>query len=82
MLARAACRILSIFCAVLYLVIGVHGTKGEQAGSARKQITSTLLKAVANGYPKPILTTVGVSGGGRISCTVGAGSPYKIPRNR
>jgi hypothetical protein len=55
MLARAACRVLSLFCAVLYLVIGVHGgsgaKQGDGSGSERKRITDVLLSTVAKGYP-------------------------------
>ena len=70
MLARAACRIFTVFYALLYFAIGVYGggggVKSEHAGSVRKHIASTLLSSVASGYPKPSMTAVRVSGGGRM----------------
>ena len=54
MLARAAWRILSVFCAMLYFVAGVSGAKGGGGDpGVRKHITSTLLAAVSSGYPNP-----------------------------
>jgi hypothetical protein len=64
MLARAACRVLSLFCAMLYLVVGVHGVKPKQSdGSERRRITDALLSTVAKGYPQAV-HAIRVQGGG------------------
>ena len=69
MLARAACRVLSLLCAILYLVAGVHGGSKPE----RKRITDALLRTVAKGgggYPPQqalhggIRWVSGSSGGG------------------
>ena len=67
MLARAACRILSLFCALLYIIVGVQGGGGEKrgsdaaSGSERRRITDTLLATVSRGYPPH--QAIRVSGG-------------------
>jgi hypothetical protein len=76
MLARAACRILSVLCAFVYLVAGAHGGIGKS--SARKHITGTLLQTVSGGgYPRPAVTAV------RVSSSAGPpfanGRPHKVP---
>jgi hypothetical protein len=64
---RADFRLLSLLCAMLYLVIGVGCTKGVdqrgRVGSVRKHITSKLLSAVSSGYPKRPVRQSGVSPG-------------------
>ena len=68
MLARAVCRVLTVFYALLYFIVGVYGggPKGDHAASTRKHITSVLLGSVVSGYPKAGMTNLHVSGGGRI----------------
>ena len=69
MLARVACRILSLFCAMLYIIVGVQGGGGDKrprrdyndGGSERRRITDTLLATVARGYPP--MHTIRVSAG-------------------
>ncbi len=69
MLARAACRVLSLFCAMLYLVVGVHGGKpGQSDGGERRKITDALLSTVAKGYPpRQAMHAIRVQGGGGCS---------------
>ena len=73
MLARAACRILSLFCAMLCIIVGVHAGKGEEQGNfagggkgsaERRRITDTLLLTVARGgYPPMHAIRVRMDGG-------------------
>ncbi len=70
MLARAACRILSLFCAMLCIVVGAHASGGRgkpsgERGSERKSITDALLATVARGYPpQRAMHAIRVSGAG------------------